>query len=1105
MHAVILRDSHRVLLRAYTVPIEVNGLLTGETFLNVGDQFTLGSYHFELTDAPDTLMHQSPVSRVVEAPQSNSAWSEMPLRVAATPLSFTDQDTVEVQLPSSGPSDLAEFANNTEFANQRKRPEASDYGLHNQSAAEKKPTRGRLSFVSGGTYVSEALQAFSTTSPTHRDDATTRSSFRADADHLRNEVDAWRKREQRWKEQDLQTRAELEDAVSRFHESQDRAVQAGQAVAEMRARMEQLGEELAELKNDSTEYRHQAAQRQERLREAADAASAARLESLRQRDEANREYDQVDRDREQLRRERDQLLSTKDHAIAQRDQAIAERDLARGDRDRLAFVSEEFGQHRNSARSAQAEMTERIRKLSTELELAAEQLRAARTELAAAYARVQSLSIESAQVRKQLQNRDQAQAQQTQAQEALIESLRTEINKLEADCAAARSQAASAATDRNLVRSLQSALASTETSRAADRKSWEQEATSLQENIGQLSLELAAVTGRMTQSELDHDETKSELNNVHGRLTTARREVTMRPTSEQWDELQSQLAETEQQLDETEKQLGLIRRDYDDLLGRQSTGTPAVAVAIELASVEQPAASSINANAALPAFAPLSEIVVAAEPVQESIDEIDNTASNDHGWPTYQAHSDYALPIRTEPPATVEDDGSDQSSPSEPWPCNEAEIADRLQSYTTHDESHRHGHLNGMTPLDVSPSEPVASVLSIVEPIHSIPQPTTEADVAKDSSELGSLAKRLIAQLSEASSAESSDDSSTAGGQSLTASSIWERVSEQSTTGELANDNDYDTPSVWNFSSQFRAADELNDDDNEQADANEDEEIDEEVDQTFMLPTDSREHNFGIVGKRAELENEASDESFSEQLPRPTRVFDFHAGSEATQPAAEVSRFEPQSAVITHEETAAAVPNGEPDDDSIEAYMNRLLKRVQGQSGGASESASAKPTAITAAQPAADKVSTSAIPIAKPTETPAPPKPIEVVDPNTPLVPRRQAPEHADNMAAMREIANATADNAISQSVRGQAQQLKSRAIMDLFQAGVVLLCAGAFYFCGLKVISLRYVWFTAAGLATALAVFFFMDMLKKLSSAKASYDRANSQASSSFTEDNGA
>jgi len=260
MHAVILRDSHRVLLRAYTVPIDVNGLLTGETFLNVGDQFTLGSYHFELTDAPDTLVHQSPVTRVVEAPQSNSAWSEMPLRVAATPLSFTDQDTVEVQLPSSGPSDLAEFANNTEFANQRKRSEASDYGLHNQSAAEKKPTRGRLSFVSGGTYVSEALQAFSTTSPTHRDDAATRSSFRADADHLRNEVDAWRKREQRWKEQDLQTRAELEDAVSRFHESQDRAVQAGQAVAEMRARMEQLGEELAELKNDSTEYRHRAAE-----------------------------------------------------------------------------------------------------------------------------------------------------------------------------------------------------------------------------------------------------------------------------------------------------------------------------------------------------------------------------------------------------------------------------------------------------------------------------------------------------------------------------------------------------------------------------------------------------------------------------------------------------------------------------------------------------------------------------------------------------------------------------------------------------------------------------------------------------------------------------
>jgi len=887
--------------------------------------------------------------------------------------------------------------------------------------------------------------------------------------------------------------------------------------------MEQLGEELTELKNDSIEYRQQAAQRQERLREAADAASDARLESLRQRDEANREYDEVSRDREQLRRERDQLLSSHEQAIANRNEAIAERDSARGERDRLAFVSEEFCQHLNRAGSAQAEMTDRIRKLNTELNLAAEQLRAARTELAASYARVETLSIEAAQARKQLQNRDQAQAHQTQTHEALIQSLRSEISKLEADRAAARTQAASAATDRQLVESLQSSLASTETSRTADRLSWEQEAAALQDNIQQLSLELASVTGRMTQSELDHEATKSERNEAHGRLTTARRELTMRPSLEQWDELQSQLADTEQELDRTEKQLGLIRRDYDELLGRQAIVTDAVSATPASTILEEPAASPINAIPSIPAFASLSEIASPAEPVpaaepvlagerllaaepllaansgQDSIDDVDNVTSNDHGWPTYCSHSDYTPPASTASEAG-EDDDSAHSPSSEPWPSSEAEIADRLQSYTTHDESHRLALSNEKTPLAVAPSELNLSLFPAVELSHSISQPTLDADLTKDSSELGSLAKRLIAQLSEANAADAADDNSAANGQSLTASSIWERVPDHATTGELASDND--TPSVWNFSSQFRAADEFREVDSEEDNVNDDEDIDEEVEADYLLREQSllRDRQRGLAASEEPTSQQANDQEPVDQTFMLPMDSHFHAELETPAAAAEVSRFEPQIPMVVRQEPIAVVSNDEPvDDDSIEAYMNRLLKRVQGQSGAASETASPKPVAVAVAQQSTVKTSSS---VEQPAETSAPLKPIEVVHPNTPLVRRSQAPEHAANLATMREIANTTADTAISQSVRGQAQQLKSRAVMDLFQAGVVLACAVAFYACGLKISSLRYVWFTAAALAASLAFFFLLDMMKKLSSAKASYDRANSQASNDFNEE---
>ncbi len=1028
MHAVILRDSKRVLLRAYTVPIEVNGHLVGETFLHVGDQFTLGSYHFELTESPDSLPprlvekqppYASPrVPRPSNKPESYdadthenlSSCSELPLRVAPTPMSFTDSAAPEVP---------------------------------DEKQSQPSPVRGRMSFVGGGTYVSEALQAFSTSSldANRLDDVRARSSLRAEADKLRQEVEAWRTREQSWQEKDRETQAELDDAVAHFHQSQDQAVEAGKAVAEMRTRMSQLTHELAELANDSTEYRLQASQRQERLREAADAASQARLDSLKQRDEAKREYEEVSRERDLLRRERDQILVRHNFTVCERDEAISHKEVALADRNRLTRVNEELGQHLKRSGETHSEMSEKLRQLSTELDLSAEQLRAARTELAAACARVEALSLEASLARKQLVNREQLESEHSQAQESHIEILRSEVKKLEADCAVARLQASSAATDRQLVDSLQSRLNLAESAQSADRLSWEQEATALQENIQQLAVELASVTGRMSQAEAEQEATRSELNEAYARLTTVRHELTVRPTLEQWDELQSQLADTEAQLTETEQQLGRIRRDYDELLGRQKVTEAA--------------------------------LLMNSEPTATAAGHVEST-------------------IRME--------GS--------WPSNANEVADRLQSYTMHDESHRSSQPSGMPAIDFVASHSNEATLSDLGDRALAPLPATEPAVSNESLELGSLAKRLIAQLNEAKSVETLDeDGSTSVSQShgawITSSAVWDRVSDDAATTGFAADtsnslpaddyenDDYenkelnvggtyerhapwqpvDAPSIWNLHSPLDSEgteDESNDDHYSENAIGLDVEMDDEepIDQTFML----------------------SDTG---------RVFDFHADVEA--PLDPPERHE---SVSVHEETTSPEPAADPDDDSIEAYMNRLLKRVQGQSGSSGEVVSPKPVVKNSVERLAPKTNASEIVPELVSSPVSPVKPIATVDPNTPLFPRSQSPENASNLAAMREIAKATADNAISQSVRGQAQQLKSRAVMDLLQAGVVLVCAVAFYTCGLKITSLRCVWFTAAGLAAALAFFFIIDMLKKLSMAKATYDRANSQASSNFTEE---
>ena len=48
MHAVLLRDASRILVRAYSVPVQVNGTRMTEATLIVGDVLRLGQYQFEL-------------------------------------------------------------------------------------------------------------------------------------------------------------------------------------------------------------------------------------------------------------------------------------------------------------------------------------------------------------------------------------------------------------------------------------------------------------------------------------------------------------------------------------------------------------------------------------------------------------------------------------------------------------------------------------------------------------------------------------------------------------------------------------------------------------------------------------------------------------------------------------------------------------------------------------------------------------------------------------------------------------------------------------------------------------------------------------------------
>ena len=153
-----------------------------------------------------------------------------------------------------------------------------------------------------------------------------------------------------------------------------------------------------------------------------------------------------------------------------------------------------------------------------------------------------------------------------------------------------------------------------------------------------------------------------------------------------------------------------------------------------------------------------------------------------------------------------------------------------------------------------------------------------------------------------------------------------------------------------------------------------------------------------------------------------------------------------------------AEPAGE-EEDSIEAYMSKLLKRVRGDN--------AEPTWSPA------PVAPAPVTEAKPAKTPTPkPQPVVPVDPAE-FVPQRQAPEASVSLAAMREIANAASRVAIdTHAKRSHTQRFARRllkAALALFTtAGFA---AWGFYgggtgaWCGVAAGVFMMAWWTGVGI----------------------------------------
>ena len=233
-------------------------------------------------------------------------------------------------------------------------------------------------------------------------------------------------------------------------------------------------------------------------------------------------------------------------------------------------------------------------------------------------------------------------------------------------------------------------------------------------------------------------------------------------------------------------------------------------------------------------------------------------------------------------------------------------------------------------------------------------------------------------------------------------------------------------------------------------------------------PEDYRDHDADAEDPSQQVVLDESETTLEADQEESDWSYEASGYDSAQSPADELdelasseSEFEEtyQSQPVAPEPTASQESDPEPEDDSIEAYMNRLLQRVQG--GGqatasppvlppapAPESAGDENDEAIASQSNATDHAIDQDSFSDPSSSSAAETEPEPERDDTPLVPRSQAPERERNMSAMRDLANQSARNAVARSIRIQARDTQMKAgFKGIFALTWIAMAAGVYLF----------------------------------------------------------
>ena len=1110
MHAVLIRDAHRVLVRAYSVPLEINGNRITEAHLQLGDIIRMGAYRFELLSGLDPAISGHP-------------------SVTQQPVARTGPPTGYPALPAHDLDDAAWQAHlRHESAQWRLRQSEVDV-RENRCIERETDLRSREAELwarADQVHLRESKLAAQEAAALQIQEefAARKHELKRLREESQVQQELLDERQTQIQSMEAEYREQVEQATRQLEQSQQQAESATEAVQRMREQFAELNEQLAiltdqqkSLENHDDLHLQQQQQLRVELEAARDDAIDARAESDARRQAAEARVAELTAQlasQEERFATQDELLASQTQQLANQTEQLSNQSEQLLSKDAVADEVERLNQQLHESESRCEATQQRVDELT-------EQLAAFDSEHTESTDRIAEYETMNAQLREQIEEL------QSRVAEATDEASQLRID-YEGSCAS--------------IRQLELLVDQATTERDDARSGLTTESESLRETVDQLTSELDKANEELNELRSANEALSAQLNSTCTERDEAVADAESRPTTQAWDELRVELEDANQRLEKMPREYSetLSRIDGSEFIpdgsevnsdspanenndetsgfaadiaskGAAAAGLAAGAVSMVgsvFATPDQPEMESPESVSGVQAAAPATE--TPKEPSYSDDTASDVDADDSGGWPTYESTTsvggttsdDTATAAETAQdevaggwnapsdlaPASIGATDASETTEEEPnpWATEASSSQDdspseniwRTEAEQSVQES---GHLSGWdtpgeewsaesaetsdTPQWSEESPEVAVNETIAEIESNVDQAIAEidsltSDAADSQMEPSSNDDSMVDEVDETAEQPGStfaldpdqlpdavdpsgyepvnpspdantDDEPSASDDTEYSSAINKYLPTEQETPESSGivDDDSESGSFGSLADQL-INDISNDSDVVESSSYESEsydepEAEEEVDSTFVMPTTE----------------EAEEESSGWNLQSPDHV----ASDDETSDANDVADTSMDETPSYAEQETTQPETSEPEntaggaqDDSIEAYMNRLLQRVQGDEDEVPSTQA----------PDTESVGENTTAIVERDESPEPEAvekpPEEDYDPAAPLVPRSHAPERNSDMSAMRELANQSARSAVARSVKIKARDTQMEAGYKFGAAVICLVCAVA-------------------------------------------------------------